>query len=89
MGYFPPEICAEANTEDAEMGRSSSTGAAATRARRDELQALRTEVVRLGSLVEHAVQLLRAGGQAAQATQPERQLGIPIELLRCSSRRDR
>jgi hypothetical protein len=52
--------------------------------RRDELQALRAEVRRLGALVERAVTALRAAGETTTASQIERDVGIPVQLLRQS-----
>jgi hypothetical protein len=47
----------------------------------DELVALRAEVVRLGSLVERAVQALRKRGAQATAATIERDLGVPVSTL--------
>jgi hypothetical protein len=47
----------------------------------DELVALRAEVVRLGQLVERAVDALRKRGAAVTAATIERDLGVPIATL--------
>jgi hypothetical protein len=46
-----------------------------------ELQALRTEVARLGALIEQAVGLLRRGGDLAAARWVEEELGVPVRVL--------
>lgn len=51
------------------------------RERVDELTALREEVLRLGQLIEHAVQALRAVGATRQAKDLERALGVPISMV--------
>ncbi|GGV05564.1 hypothetical protein GCM10010502_70620 [Kitasatospora aureofaciens] len=50
-----------------------------------ELKALRTEVVRVGKLMEEAIRSLRDAGQVRAADHFERQLGVPLELLRNAS----
>lgn len=47
-----------------------------------ELQALRAEVVRIGKLMEEAIQALRTSGHQGLAKQFEARLGVPLELLR-------
>jgi hypothetical protein len=54
--------------------------------RHDELVALRVEVRRLGALIERAVTALGAAGETKSATAIERDLGVPIEVLRSRSR---
>lgn len=49
---------------------------------RDELQALRAEVRRLGSITERAITRLRAHGDKHSADELERELGIPVETFR-------
>lgn len=53
----------------------------------DELEALRTEVRRLGRLVEQAIFELRSCGQDATAATIERDLGVPISRLTPPRRR--
>jgi len=48
----------------------------------DELKALRTEVVRIGKLMEEAIGCLRQAGQTTAADRFARELGIPLETLR-------
>lgn len=50
--------------------------------RYDELVALRVEVVRLGKLAERAISALRTAGDSPEADAFERELGIPLEVLR-------
>ena len=52
-----------------------------------ELHALREEVFRLGKLTEQAISALREFDTGA-AERLERELGVPIETLRHSTRRD-
>jgi hypothetical protein len=54
--------------------------------RYDELEALCTEVVRLGLLVETAVGALRYAGAARAADRIERDLGVPIEVVRAQAK---
>jgi len=63
-------------------------GAEATE-RRDEVNALHAEVIRLGCLVEAAIDALSVGGCGPQAAKLERDLGVPVELLRRSNRQRR
>lgn len=55
--------------------------------RLDELEALRTEVRRLGRLVEQAIRELQRCGQEAIAATMERDLGVPISMLMPPRRR--
>lgn len=48
----------------------------------DELAALRIEVARLGKLVERAIGAVRAAGDDRTAAALERELGIPLDLLK-------
>lgn len=87
--YSTPEICAEVDKKY-EPGRAlvrQWCGAEAL-ANFAELQALRDEVVRIGRLMEHAIDLLRRSGHQAAAADLEQQLGIPIEELRRIPSRD-
>jgi hypothetical protein len=54
----------------------------AGRERFDELTALRKEVVRLGLLVEAAVTALHDAGAQKAADRIERELGVPLEVVR-------
>ncbi|WP_435602892.1 hypothetical protein [Streptomyces sp. bgisy130] len=49
---------------------------------RAELTALRDEVVRIGKLMEEAIRSLREAGRPRVADKFERQLGVPLEVLR-------
>lgn len=51
-------------------------------ARQDELAELRTEVSRLGRLVEEAAGALRRAGVDREAARIERDLGVPVDELR-------
>ena len=53
----------------------------------DELLALRTEVARLGTLIERAIHGLRKHGASATAATIERDLGVPISTLIQQGRR--
>lgn len=80
--HISPEICADVD-EKYKAGRDlvrQWCGAAADRF--DELQALRTEVVRIGKLAEEAIRALHTAGQGRVADRLEQQPGIPLELLR-------
>jgi hypothetical protein len=82
-GHISAEICAEvdAKYKPARDLVRQWCGAEA-RGRWDELVALRQEVGRLGHLVDAAINALRKAGAAGQAAELERQLGVPVELLR-------
>ncbi|HEX3783664.1 MAG TPA: hypothetical protein VHX38_28710 [Pseudonocardiaceae bacterium] len=82
-GYIDAEICAEVD-EKYRPGRDLVRHWCGQDAkeRYDELVALRAEVVRLGKLAERAISALRAGGNDLQAEELERELGIPLEVLR-------
>lgn len=81
--YISPEICAEVSEEfrPAYDLVRQWCGAEATAAR-DELLALREEVVRLGRLIEEAARRLREAGQNKAAVALEAELGVPIETVR-------
>ncbi|RRO17647.1 hypothetical protein EIL87_10260 [Saccharopolyspora rhizosphaerae] len=86
--HISAEICAEVDEEHGRPLRDlirQWCGAEAT-ARRDELDALRTEVKRLGDLVERAIDAVRNAGDSRSARELERDLGIPVELLRQANR---
>lgn len=86
-GYIRPEIRAEVNAEYAKAWDVIRGWCGAEAADRlDELRALRTEVIRLGALVEHAIDALRRSGATTDAAWVERELGIPAELLHRSNR---
>lgn len=48
----------------------------------DELVELRKEIKRVGDAAQSAINALRAHGHPALASQFERELGTPVELLR-------
>jgi hypothetical protein len=52
------------------------------RDRHDELRALRTEVARLGQLVERAITAVRRAGDVREANALERDLGVLVEVVR-------
>ncbi|PJE98146.1 hypothetical protein CUT44_08835 [Streptomyces carminius] len=81
--HISPETCAEVDRiyRPARDLLRQWCGAE-TAERLDELQALRTEVVRIGKLMEAAITCLRQAGQTAAASRFERELGIPLETLR-------
>jgi hypothetical protein len=81
--YIDAEICAEVDREfqPARDLVRQWVGAEVVE-RRIELQALRVEVVRIGKLMEEAIQALRSSGHQALANQFEARLGVPLELLR-------
>lgn len=83
-----PEICAEV-AQESEPARQLVREWCGTEARerRDELQALRAEVGRLGELVERAITALANTGDNQSARELERDLGVPVEVLRQSRRR--
>ncbi|MFF3403532.1 hypothetical protein ACFYW6_34185 [Streptomyces sp. NPDC002659] len=88
--YIEPEICAEV---DAKSGPGYELlrewcGAEAVE-KLAELKALRTEVLRIGKLMEEAIRLLRDAGHRHVADRLERQLGVPLELLRQAPDGDR
>lgn len=82
--HISPEICAEVDEEHGRPVRDilrAWCGAEAVD-RWDELRELRREVLRLGELVQSAVDGLRRQGARRQADEIERQLGIPVGVLR-------
>lgn len=82
-GHISAEICAETDKEFAPARELALQWCGAeARERYDELQALRVEVVRLGKLIERAINLVRKGANAREADALERELGIPLEVLR-------
>ncbi|MBB5153330.1 hypothetical protein [Saccharopolyspora phatthalungensis] len=87
-GHISAEICAEVDEEHGRPLRDlirQWCGAKAI-ARQDELDALRAEVKRLGTLVERAVDAVRNAGDEKSARELERDLGIPVEVLRQANR---
>jgi hypothetical protein len=81
------EICAEVDAENKPVRNLVRQWCGAeARDRRDELKALRAEVIRLGSLVETAITSLRQAGCDRAAANLERDLGVPIEVLRQARR---
>ncbi|MGP4019137.1 hypothetical protein [Saccharopolyspora sp. 5N708] len=87
-GHISAEICAEVDEEHGRPVRDlirQWCGAEAI-ARQDELDALRTEVKRLGVLVERAIDAVRGTGDDKSARELERDLGIPVEVLRQANR---
>lgn len=87
--YIDADICAEVD-KDYAPARALIRQWCGTEARErhDELAALRVEVVRLGKLVERAVTAVRDAGNAREADTLERELGIPLEVLRRAGERN-
>lgn len=87
---FDAELCAQVDEESFKPARNIIRQWCGKDAagRSHELQALRTEVMRLGKLIEHAIRELHAVGAKKAADAIERDLGIPIETLRRSIQRD-
>jgi hypothetical protein len=82
--HVSAEICAEVDEENGRPVRDvlrAWCGAEAVD-RREELDALRAEVVRLGALTERAITELRRAGRPREAEGLSRELGIPVEALR-------
>ncbi|WP_139238173.1 hypothetical protein [Streptomyces pini] len=81
--HISPETCAEVDrTYRPARELLRQWCGAETAERFDELQALRTEVVRIGKLMEEAITCLRQAGQTTAASRFERELGIPLATLR-------
>ncbi|MFJ8954295.1 hypothetical protein ACIRO1_29790 [Streptomyces sp. NPDC102381] len=87
--YISPEICAEVDRES-QPGRDLLRRWCGTEAVEtfEELKALRDEVLRIGKLMEGAIDCLRQSGQTKAADRFERDLGIPLEVLRQAQRDD-
>ena len=82
--HVPPERCAETDNEYFRPHRELLRiwcGAEATD-RFDELAELRKEVHRIGQVAQSAIDALHAAGRKGQATRLQRDLGIPVELLK-------
>jgi hypothetical protein len=81
--HISAEICAEVDAEFAESRAVVRQWCGQeNRDRHDELVALRVEVRRLGELVEQAVSALRGCGAIRDADRIERELGVPIDVIR-------
>ncbi|HYT94349.1 MAG TPA: hypothetical protein VEL76_36880 [Gemmataceae bacterium] len=81
--FISPEICAKADAEYALVRELVRQWCGAdAKDRYDELAALRAEVVRLGKLIERAITAVRRAGDTHEADALERELGIPLEVLR-------
>ncbi|NGN63858.1 hypothetical protein G5C51_08040 [Streptomyces sp. A7024] len=87
--HIEPEICAEVDKEF-KPGRDLVRKWCGTEAVEafEELKELRTEVVRIGKLMEEAIQALRTAGHDRIAEGFERRLGVPMELLQHASTDD-
>ncbi|SOE13658.1 hypothetical protein SAMN06272775_4635 [Streptomyces sp. 2323.1] len=81
--HISPEICAEVDRIH-KPGRDLVRQWCGSEAVDNlaELKALRAEVVRIGKLMEEAIRSLREAGQPRVADKFERQLGVPLEVLR-------
>lgn len=81
--YISAEVCAEVDEKyrPARQIIRDWCGAEA-RERQDELVALRIEVQRLGKLIEQAITQLDRSGHSQVARGLERELGVPVEVLR-------
>lgn len=83
--YISAEICAKVSAEHGYQAARELIRrwcGQESRDRYDELRALRGEVVRLGELVERAVAAVRRGGNTREADALERELGVPVEVVR-------
>ncbi|WP_042365862.1 hypothetical protein [Streptacidiphilus neutrinimicus] len=78
-----PEVCAEVDAEFRQAWDLVS-GWCGTEAldSRDELAALRIEVVRIGKLMEEAITALRAAGKRDTADYFAKRLGVPLDVVR-------
>ena len=81
--YISAEICSEVEEEYGPMRQLVRDWCGAqAQERQDELNALRKEVERLGRLIERAITQLDQSGQTHTARDLERDLGVPVEVLR-------
>lgn len=81
--YISAEICSEVEEQYGPMRQLVRDWCGAeAQDRQDELHALRTEVERLGRLIERAITQLDQSGQTHAARDLERDLGVPVEVLR-------
>ncbi|MEV0065657.1 hypothetical protein [Amycolatopsis sp. NPDC050768] len=85
--YISAEICREVEEKYQPMRQliRDWCGVGAQE-RQDELHALRKEVDRLARLIERAINELDQAGQAHTARNLERDLGVPLEVLRQANR---
>jgi hypothetical protein len=84
-GYFSPEDCIEMDARwqpSYDIARQWCGVDAVER--RDELEALRGEVLRLGRIAEEAISQLEKAGAKREAEALMRELGVPVETLRAS-----
>jgi hypothetical protein len=82
--YIEPEWCAETDNDYSRPRRDilrTWCGAEATD-RFGELAELRKEVRRIGEVAQSAINALRAAGRKAEADVLQRDLGIPLDVLR-------
>lgn len=87
--FIDAETCAEVDKEYAPARELIRQWCGAdAQERYDELTALRVEVVRLGNLVERAISAVRTAGNLREADALERELGIPLEVLRRAAESD-
>lgn len=87
--YISPEVSIEHDNEYGKPCRDilrSWCGIEAVE-RFDELVELRKEIKRVGDVAQSAINALRAAGHASQASQLERELGTPVEMLRTTDPR--
>lgn len=81
--YISAEICSEVEEKYRPMRQLVREWCGAqAQERLDELHALRKEVVRLGQLIERAITQLDQAGQTNAVRDLERDLGVPVEVLR-------
>ncbi|MEV0376034.1 hypothetical protein AB0I10_41105 [Streptomyces sp. NPDC050636] len=81
--YIDPEICRSVDDEfqlSRDLVRQWCGDDA--QQRYDELAALRSEVVRIGKLMEEAISELRTAGRPKVARDLEQRLGVPLDALR-------
>ncbi|MGK5695571.1 hypothetical protein ACSNOJ_22210 [Streptomyces sp. URMC 128] len=87
--YISPEICAEVDRSyKPACDLLRQWCGIETTENFQELKALREEVLRIGKLMEQAIGRLRQAGQTKDADRLERELGIPLEVLRQAQRVD-
>lgn len=82
--YVSPERCIEFDNKYDKPRREAlrSWCGVETAERFDELVELRKEIKRVGDVAQNAIAALRAAGHASRASQLERELGTPVEMLR-------
>lgn len=82
--FVSPERCVESDNKYDKPRREVLRSWCGVEAvdRFDELVELRKEIKRVGDVAQSAIAALRAAGHASRASQLERELGTPVEMLR-------